>query len=149
MIGKVRQFRRKAENLVKSPFRKLQWARSVFASLPFDFLFLKLFSESWGDRFCDTLALSPGVYVKLCFTLRNRRKRKSIVFTEFIEKYVNREEAFNSVLLNKLTGIYSDIGWDFPILNDKINKFFSYKICRLSAVICWCFHQFQHIRKFT
>jgi hypothetical protein len=46
--------------------------------------------------------------------------------TDFIEEYVNREEAFNSVLLNKLTGIYNDIGWDFPILNAKINKFFRF-----------------------
>jgi DNA polymerase elongation subunit (family B) len=46
--------------------------------------------------------------------------------TEFIEKYVNREEAFNSVLLNKLTGVYEDLGWDFPVLNAKINKFFKF-----------------------
>ncbi len=48
---------------------------------------------------------------------------------EFIDKYVDREAAFNSVLLNKLTGVYDDIGWgkDFPVLNSKINKFFSWK----------------------
>jgi hypothetical protein len=45
---------------------------------------------------------------------------------EFIEKYVDREDAFNSVLLNKLTGVFSDIGWDFPVLNAKINKFFKF-----------------------
>jgi len=45
---------------------------------------------------------------------------------EFIEKYVDREDAFNSVLLNKLTGVYEDIKWDFPVLNAKINKFFKF-----------------------
>jgi hypothetical protein len=46
--------------------------------------------------------------------------------TDFIDKYVDREDAFNSILLNKLTGIYSDLGWDFPVLNAKINKFFKF-----------------------
>jgi DNA polymerase elongation subunit (family B) len=45
---------------------------------------------------------------------------------EFIDKYVDREDAFNSVLLNKLTGMFSDIGWEFPVLNAKINKFFKF-----------------------
>jgi hypothetical protein len=45
---------------------------------------------------------------------------------EFIDKYVDREDAFNSVLLNKLTGVYEDIKWDFPVLNAKINKFFKF-----------------------
>ena len=45
---------------------------------------------------------------------------------EFIDKYVDREEAFNSVLLNKLTGVYEDLKWDFPVLNSKINKFFKF-----------------------
>jgi DNA polymerase elongation subunit (family B) len=46
--------------------------------------------------------------------------------TEFIDKYVDREDAFNSVLLNKLTGMYEDLSWDFPVLNAKINKFFKF-----------------------
>ena len=45
---------------------------------------------------------------------------------EFIDKYVDREDAFNSVLLNKLQGMYDDIKWDFPVLNAKINKFFKF-----------------------
>jgi len=47
---------------------------------------------------------------------------------EFIDKYVDREDAFNSVLLNKLTGVYEDLGWgnNFPILNSKINLFFKF-----------------------
>jgi DNA polymerase elongation subunit (family B) len=45
---------------------------------------------------------------------------------DFIDKYVDREDAFNSVLLNKLTGVYEDLKWDFPVLNAKINKFFKF-----------------------
>jgi DNA polymerase elongation subunit (family B) len=46
--------------------------------------------------------------------------------TDFINKYVDREDAFNSVLLNKLTGMYDDLKWDFPVLNPKINRFYSF-----------------------
>jgi hypothetical protein len=47
---------------------------------------------------------------------------------DFIDKYVDREDAFNSVLLNKLKGTYDDIGWgdQFPVLNAKINRFFKF-----------------------
>jgi hypothetical protein len=47
---------------------------------------------------------------------------------DFIDKYVDREEAFNSILLNKLQGMYDDIGWghDFPVLNKMISKFFNF-----------------------
>ncbi len=38
----------------------------------------------------------------------------------------NREEGFESTLLNKLKGIYEDLGWNFPSLNDKVNKFFKF-----------------------
>jgi DNA polymerase elongation subunit (family B) len=48
--------------------------------------------------------------------------------TDFIDKYVDREDAFNSVLLNKLQGVYNDIGWgnDFPVLDKMISKFFKF-----------------------
>ena len=48
--------------------------------------------------------------------------------TDFINKYVDREDAFNSVLLNKLQGVYEDIGWgdDFPVLDAKITRFFKF-----------------------
>jgi DNA polymerase elongation subunit (family B) len=45
---------------------------------------------------------------------------------EFIEKFVDKEEGFNSVLLNKLQGIYEDLKWSFPSLNPHVNKFFSF-----------------------
>ena len=48
--------------------------------------------------------------------------------TSFIDRYVDREDAFNSVLLNKLKGVYEDIGWgnDFPVLDAKISRFFKF-----------------------
>ena len=45
---------------------------------------------------------------------------------EFINKFIDREEGFNSVLLNKLQGIYGDLKWSFPTLNQYANKFFSF-----------------------
>lgn len=45
---------------------------------------------------------------------------------DFINKFVDREEGFNSILLNKLQGIYSDLKWSFPSLNAYVNKFFSF-----------------------
>jgi hypothetical protein len=45
---------------------------------------------------------------------------------EFINKFVDKEEGFNSVLLNKLQGIYEDLKWSFPSLNPHVNKFFSF-----------------------
>ena len=46
--------------------------------------------------------------------------------TEFIIKFIDKEEGFNSTLLNKLQGIYSDLKWSFPSLNAYVNKFFSF-----------------------
>ncbi len=45
---------------------------------------------------------------------------------QFINKFVDKEEGFNSVLLNKLQGIYDDLKWSFPSLNAYVNKFFSF-----------------------
>jgi DNA polymerase elongation subunit (family B) len=43
---------------------------------------------------------------------------------EFIEKYIDRDGLFDSVMKNKLESIYSDLGWGMPVFNKKINKFF-------------------------
>jgi len=45
---------------------------------------------------------------------------------DFINKFVDKEEGFNSILLNKLQGIYDDLKWSFPSLNAYVNKFFSF-----------------------
>ena len=45
---------------------------------------------------------------------------------ELINKFADREEGFESTLLNKLKSIYEDLGWSFPSLNEKVNKFFKF-----------------------
>jgi hypothetical protein len=45
---------------------------------------------------------------------------------ELIEKYIDRDGLFDSVLKNKLESLYSDLGWGAVVLNQNINKFFSF-----------------------
>jgi hypothetical protein len=45
---------------------------------------------------------------------------------EFIEKYIDRDGLFDSVIRNKLENVYLDIGWGMPIFNAKVNKFFQF-----------------------
>lgn len=47
--------------------------------------------------------------------------------TEFIEKYIDKQQMFDSVMKNKIESLYKDIGWGQPIFNPSINKFFSFK----------------------
>jgi len=46
---------------------------------------------------------------------------------EFIEKYIDRDGLFDSVMKNKLEGIYQDLKWGMPVFNKKINKFFTFE----------------------
>jgi hypothetical protein len=48
------------------------------------------------------------------------------VINKLIDEFADREEGFESTLLNKLKSIYEDLGWSFPSLNDKVNKFFKF-----------------------
>ena len=43
-----------------------------------------------------------------------------------IEKYIDRDGLFDSVLKNKLESLYSDLGWGALILNTNVSKFFKY-----------------------
>jgi hypothetical protein len=47
---------------------------------------------------------------------------------EFIKKYTDYEQLFESSILNKLKELYNDLGWkdSFPSLNSRINKFFKF-----------------------
>ena len=44
----------------------------------------------------------------------------------FIDKYADREQGFESSLMNKLVGIYDDLKWEFPSLHEKAGKFFKF-----------------------
>ena len=46
--------------------------------------------------------------------------------TEFMDKYADREQGFESTLMNKLVGIYEDLGWAFPSMHEKAGKFFKF-----------------------
>ena len=46
--------------------------------------------------------------------------------TEFMDKYADREQGFESTLMNKLVGIYEDLKWEFPSLHEKAGKFFKF-----------------------
>jgi hypothetical protein len=46
--------------------------------------------------------------------------------TEFIEKYLDKTQLFDSVLRNKLENLYADLKWGKPIFNSNINKFFKF-----------------------
>lgn len=46
---------------------------------------------------------------------------------EYIEKYIDRDETFNSIILNKIEKVYSNLNWGKPNLNKNVvefNKFF-------------------------
>tara|TARA_R110000744_G_scaffold15863_1_gene43844 strand:- start:244 stop:2823 length:2580 start_codon:yes stop_codon:yes gene_type:complete len=45
---------------------------------------------------------------------------------EFIEKYLDKDKLFNSMMKNKLEGLYSDLNWGFPVMNKNVNKFFNF-----------------------
>jgi hypothetical protein len=77
-----------------------------------------------GDKM-KYVSLKPNPYNIDTLGFRGNGEDPEFVI-DFINKYVDREEAFNSVLLNKLTGVYEDLKWDFPVLNSKINKFFKF-----------------------
>jgi len=42
----------------------------------------------------------------------------------FVKTYIDIDEIFKSLLLNKLKELYKDLSWDFPPLNENVNKFF-------------------------
>jgi DNA polymerase elongation subunit (family B) len=45
---------------------------------------------------------------------------------QFIDQYADRDEGFEATLMNKLVGIYEDLGWDFPSMHEKAIKFFKF-----------------------
>jgi DNA polymerase elongation subunit (family B) len=45
---------------------------------------------------------------------------------KFVKTYIDVDEIFESMILNKLKELYSDLKWDFPPLNENVNKFFSF-----------------------
>ena len=48
------------------------------------------------------------------------------VIEKFVRDFINIEEIFESLLLNKLKELYKDLKWDFPALNENVTKFFKF-----------------------
>jgi DNA polymerase elongation subunit (family B) len=59
-----------------------------------------------------------------CIGFNGYNDPKEII--DFIEKYIDRGLLFDSVMKNKIEGLYSDIGWGMPIFNANFNKFFTF-----------------------
>jgi DNA polymerase elongation subunit (family B) len=77
-----------------------------------------------GDKM-KYVSLKPNPYNIDTLGFRGNGEDPEFII-DFINKYIDREDAFNSVLLNKLTGVFEDLNWDFPVLNSKINRFFKF-----------------------
>jgi hypothetical protein len=45
---------------------------------------------------------------------------------EFVEKYLDRDGMFDSVMRNKLESLYQDLGWGAVVFNNNVNKFFTF-----------------------
>jgi hypothetical protein len=45
---------------------------------------------------------------------------------EFVEKYIDKSQMFDSVIKNKLENLYEDLGWGVVVFNNNINKFFTF-----------------------
>ena len=59
-----------------------------------------------------------------CIGFNGYNDPKEII--DFIEKYINRELLFDSVMKNKVESLYQDIGWGKPIFNANFNRFFTF-----------------------
>jgi DNA polymerase elongation subunit (family B) len=77
--------------------------------------------------------ISQGDKIKWVYLKKNPYQIEAIAFLdydiapqieEFINKYIDLQKIFDSILLNKVEGLYSDLNWSLQ-LNPYINKFFN------------------------
>ncbi len=70
--------------------------------------------------------------VKWIYLSDNPYKLEAIAFIEglippeikkFIEQYIDYEQVFDKIILNKIKGLYEDLGWSL-VLNPYVNEFF-------------------------
>jgi hypothetical protein len=67
--------------------------------------------------------LKPNPYQLTVVGLNGYNDSPEII--EIVEKYIDREGLFDSIMRNKLETLYNDIGWELT-LNEHISKFFSF-----------------------
>jgi hypothetical protein len=75
-----------------------------------------------GDKMYVAI-LKPNPYQLTVVGLNGYNDSPEIV--EIVEKYIDREGLFDSIMRNKLETLYSDLNWELT-LNPHISKFFSF-----------------------
>ena len=76
-----------------------------------------------GDKIF-IINLKPNPYKLETIGLPNAKVPEDI--EKFVKQFIDVDEIFESLLLNKLKELYIDLKWEFPPLNSNINKFFSF-----------------------
>jgi len=76
-----------------------------------------------GDKIF-IINLKPNMYKLDTIGLPNAKVPDEI--EKFVKMYIDIDEIFESLLLNKLKELYSDLKWEFPPLNANVTKFFSF-----------------------
>jgi hypothetical protein len=79
-------------------------------------------------------AITEGSKIKFIPLKKNPYGIEVLAFTnespqficDFLDKFADTDSGFNNVLLNKLEGIYEDLKWSFPSLNENVERFFSF-----------------------
>jgi len=76
-----------------------------------------------GDKIF-IINLKPNMYKLDTIGLPNAKVPDEI--EKFVKMYIDIDEIFESLLLNKLKELYIDLSWEFPPLNANVTKFFSF-----------------------
>jgi DNA polymerase elongation subunit (family B) len=76
-----------------------------------------------GDKIF-IINLKPNMYKLETIGLPNAKVPDEI--EKFVKTYIDVDEIFESLLLNKLKELYKDLKWDFPPLNSNVTKFFAF-----------------------
>jgi hypothetical protein len=76
-----------------------------------------------GDKIF-VINLKPNVYKLETIGLPNAKVPEEI--EKFVKDYIDIDEIFETLLLNKLKELYKDLKWSFPSLNENIGKFFKF-----------------------
>jgi DNA polymerase elongation subunit (family B) len=80
-----------------------------------------------------TIELGDKIYI--AYLKQNPYRINTIAFTgyndppeikDFIEKFIDKNEMFDSVMKNKLENLYKDLNWGALVLNENVGKFFSF-----------------------
>ena len=90
-----------------------------------EILSLKIRQDDVYLRMCADYGVIAGrVFANNGYGLPNAKVPDDI--EKFVKTYIDVDEIFESMILNKLKELYKDLSWDFPPLNENVNKFFSF-----------------------